>query len=509
MSIDKRIEDATVQLEADVHLTHEIVHGDEDTEVQTEGGPVPTHAKVARDSNEEIIGLLQPTVEDINEHAEYVSDKATESGNNATRAEDAADRAEEISGIEDVQEALRLAAVPAPDFHLPLISDLRIEEGFGEPDQIDVSEAQDGSVMVNLLTRSAVISRSSSSTLIDRSGNVMQVDENVPRFERDGLLIEGGGTNFLTFSENIDSANKYISNISYEPSTEGGIGGGILSNVDPDRSSYYRMSIGGSSTEGDIISSVFIKPYIGTNVFLGVVARNGESYIIGTRDINLETGDDNFVSEKLSNGMYRVSVIYDCGTGISSNSSGIEVSLNLDLTDNVWIGGWQVQTFNESSRSYIQTLDTPVTKNRDTLSIDVESNFPSIDTPFTIYGKVSIKRDLNSYLPIMGTPEGDGIAIYAQFGQLRAQPNSETGSAYIIEMPRSFAFACVFSGTHTTVYADGRVSNPVPYVGNLTIYEEVLIGGNGGIGQRLCGHLKELKLFHEELTPEQLSSMGL
>ncbi len=50
MSIDQRIVKATEQLEDDVQLTHTIVNGDENTEVQTEGGPVPTHAKVAKDT---------------------------------------------------------------------------------------------------------------------------------------------------------------------------------------------------------------------------------------------------------------------------------------------------------------------------------------------------------------------------------------------------------------------------------------------------------------------------
>lgn len=93
MSVDQRIVVATEQLEADVSLTHDIVHGGESTEVQTEGGPVPSHAKVAVDSNKEIIGLLQPTVTSINDHAEFVTSeagRATDQTNQAVSAKNEA-----------------------------------------------------------------------------------------------------------------------------------------------------------------------------------------------------------------------------------------------------------------------------------------------------------------------------------------------------------------------------------------------------------------------------------
>ena len=49
MSIDQDIVDSTETLKADVTITHAIVHGDETSVVQTEGGPVPSHKKVATD----------------------------------------------------------------------------------------------------------------------------------------------------------------------------------------------------------------------------------------------------------------------------------------------------------------------------------------------------------------------------------------------------------------------------------------------------------------------------
>ncbi len=69
MSIDQDIVNSARTLEADVRLTHDIVHGSDTTEVMTNGGPVPSHAKLARDSLDAIAHKLEPSVKTINDHA--------------------------------------------------------------------------------------------------------------------------------------------------------------------------------------------------------------------------------------------------------------------------------------------------------------------------------------------------------------------------------------------------------------------------------------------------------
>ena len=78
MSIDQDIVDSTETLKADVTITHAIVHGDETSVVQTEGGPVPSHKKVATDGYQYFVDALRPRVSDINQHARLVTDAASE-----------------------------------------------------------------------------------------------------------------------------------------------------------------------------------------------------------------------------------------------------------------------------------------------------------------------------------------------------------------------------------------------------------------------------------------------
>ena len=52
MSVDQQIKDSANQLSADVEIVHKIAHGDENTEVATEGGLVPSIKKRVKDLEE-------------------------------------------------------------------------------------------------------------------------------------------------------------------------------------------------------------------------------------------------------------------------------------------------------------------------------------------------------------------------------------------------------------------------------------------------------------------------
>ena len=102
MSVDQDIKNSSEQLKADVSLTHQIVHGNDTTEVMTEGGPVPSWAKVAKDGEAEIVAQFKPTVGTINEHAALVTSEADRSKNEANRSETEADRsASYVQGVAD------------------------------------------------------------------------------------------------------------------------------------------------------------------------------------------------------------------------------------------------------------------------------------------------------------------------------------------------------------------------------------------------------------------------
>lgn len=82
------------------------------------------------------------------------------------------------------------ASIPVPDVWIPLTSDLRMITGYGDKILSGTEE----------VATKATFSRASTGTYIDRSGNMRTAAINEPRFEKEGLLIEGQSTNLISNS---------------------------------------------------------------------------------------------------------------------------------------------------------------------------------------------------------------------------------------------------------------------------------------------------------------------
>ncbi len=99
-----------------------------------------------------------------------------DSANKANAAMNAADSTWQGAKL---RAALIKAATPYPDFWLPLNDSLDLEEGFGQ----------------------VSFTRSTTATYVDKSGVLRTAGVNEPRFEREGVLIEGSSTNLNNKSE--------------------------------------------------------------------------------------------------------------------------------------------------------------------------------------------------------------------------------------------------------------------------------------------------------------------
>ncbi len=87
-------------------------------------------------------------------------------------------------------------AAPFPDVWLPMNDDMRLLAGFAPYDKLTIS----GQVL-ELPTKSSVITRSTTATYYDKSGVLQYAAINEPRFEREGLLMEGQSTNYILNSD--------------------------------------------------------------------------------------------------------------------------------------------------------------------------------------------------------------------------------------------------------------------------------------------------------------------
>lgn len=94
--------------------------------------------------------------------------------------------------------AVVAAALPLPDVWAPLSDSLRLITGYGR----DVLVGSD------VVARMVNFSRSTTATYIGKDGALKTAAANEPRFEKEGLLIEGQSTNLVTKSEDLPTWQK-------------------------------------------------------------------------------------------------------------------------------------------------------------------------------------------------------------------------------------------------------------------------------------------------------------
>lgn len=109
----------------------------------------------------------------------------------ADRAKTEADRA--LTEADRAAGIVAAAALPLPDVWAPLSDSLRLLTGFG----------RDVLVGADVVARMVNFSRNSTATYIGKDGQLKTAAANEPRFEKEGLLIEGQSTNLFLNSENV------------------------------------------------------------------------------------------------------------------------------------------------------------------------------------------------------------------------------------------------------------------------------------------------------------------
>ncbi|HFL9553001.1 TPA: prophage tail fiber N-terminal domain-containing protein [Escherichia coli] len=126
--------------------------------------------------------------------------KKDEALSEATRAEKAADRAE--AAAEVTAEPCANIVPPLPDVWIPFNDSLDMITGFS-PSYKKIVIGDDEITMPG--DKIVKFKRASTATYINKSGQLKLAEVDEPRFERDGLLIEGQRTNYLRNSNKPDS----------------------------------------------------------------------------------------------------------------------------------------------------------------------------------------------------------------------------------------------------------------------------------------------------------------
>lgn len=148
------------------------------------------------------VGAAQPSLaERLKRAIDAVTIKPAQAATQATTAAQQA-LASQQAAAQSAADASNSAAAtgyvdaPFPDVWAPLSDDLRLLAGFAPADTITVAGTS-----YPLPTKSMTFTRSTTATYIDKSGVLKTAAINEPRFEREGLLMEGQSTNYILNSD--------------------------------------------------------------------------------------------------------------------------------------------------------------------------------------------------------------------------------------------------------------------------------------------------------------------
>ncbi|HDJ9372784.1 TPA: hypothetical protein PRV84_002494 [Escherichia coli] len=382
-------------------------------------------------------------------------------------------------------------------------------------------------------------SRASNATYINKSGVLTEAGVNVPRFERNGLLIEGQRTNYFA---NSNAPELWASNAGLSKSETKTDGRGFkYATFTP--GSY----LGTSGTYGAINGVLKNKIAVvkddtvtisfrakGNNVrFVGRFDKGETPVSVAAFFVDSDTLDTFTSGADASNVAVKnvvrdgewiaVEVVYKVtdestyinGSILMANKSGV----NFDETSFIEVTTPQIEKGSCAS-SFIITNSTPATRASDIVDIPVTNNIvprplsclvevhrnwviPTSSSP-RIITTVNVASNDEQMLLTFRAPQSSDVEPlpYCQFGvrQSFTPIDTKTGAFMVagFVLKADSEFKCVTNGkfgpTTTTTWQNPGAANTLR------------IGGSAPSGDRhLFGHVRNLRIWHKALTDAQLS----
>ncbi len=430
-------------------------------------------------------------------------------------------------------------AAPLPDVWLPFNDSLTMLAGSGPYDRIAF-----GDQYAELTSRSAAFTRATTATYIDKSGVLRTAEINEPRFEKEGLLIEAAATNLALYSDDMDNSYWTKTNATVTagfPAPDGSMKAIRLVPNTANSTHYINRSVPQSG--GVYTWSAFVKAGEITKCRLNFSG----SPVTESRSVNVDliAGTVTPLTEgtlctitPLADGWFRVSAV---SQEITASGSVLFNIWALDDTANVgpypgddvkgfYIWGAQIET-GTLMTSFIYTANATVTKAADdctlqrsgndnwwgpiTISIEMHCNGLS-----TTDGTANSRRGVVTFYPsstewamMMVDAAGSNLGKYlftygpatynvcnqrvddGQVHRIVATCDTKKNRAYLNGVPSA-------NPTETSRPAPGTISatNGLIYLGRGA--------GSSAAGTRMLnGHIRNLRIWHKVLTPNQIKGL--
>ncbi|HAI3663026.1 TPA: prophage tail fiber N-terminal domain-containing protein [Escherichia coli] len=473
----------------------------------------------------------------VSETAAANSAKASAASQTAAKASE--DAAREYAN--QTAEPYRYVLQPLPDVWIPFNDSLDMITGYSP----GYKKVKIGDNVVQVASDKQVnFSRASTATYINKSGELKTAEINEPRFECDGLLIEGQRTNFFQNSTDPSKWNKSTSLDVTETGTDSfgfNYGRFVVQDSIVGTSKAHTIiglysSTGGVDTSGDekhVTISCRVKSEV-DNIAVRILFEHYDGEVrtsIGAANLNLTT---RIISKTGQTSRVTARSVKDDATGWIF----FEATLKADTTENT-VGGFvqyspdtgqmvasgdyldvttpQIEAGTGAS-SFIVTGTAPVTRASDMVTVPIKNNLYNL--PFTVLCEVhknwyktpnAAPRVFDTYrhqadagiVMGFGSSGGHDGFPYCDIGGSDRRINENAGLEKMLIGMR------VKSERSTCVVSNGKLSSETKtkweYIRSTAT---IRIGGQTTAGLRhLFGHVRNFRLWHKELTDAQLGEV--
>lgn len=427
--------------------------------------------------------------------AQAAAASAAASSTSAAAAAASAAQASQISGLSTVAEAIGLAALPLPDVWAPLSDSLRLITGYGR----EVKVGDD--VVAQMLN----FSRNSTATYIGKDGLLKTAAVNEPRFEKEGLLIEGQSTNLFLNSENVAVwANPSAASASTRElqAVQGGlvtckvtatsVNGGVRQTYNSPAGGVHTVSFylsknsqplnflleNGRAAWGEVAQAA-IAPATGTiTVVAGITAAKSIPFLAG--------------------------YIYQLTLPAGKVGGILNAEWRLDAAGDMYIGMPQLEALPFAS-SYIPTAGAAVTRAADVCFIPEQRNIYSGGNNVSFCCEVDTKGGNTRIFEA-----GDATLIILSgevFSGRVSQLSIKTIANSYIPGSRAIVAASI-SPARVTSRLNGIVVSGVPYIEGSPVVARLQFGNRSlTLDRPLNGHIRNFRIWHSALTDEQIKAL--
>ncbi|MCR3946381.1 hypothetical protein NUK32_05380 [Aeromonas caviae] len=397
----------------------------------------------------------------------------------AARAKTEADKAAASAAL--AGDIVAASALPLPDVWAPLSDSLRLITGYGR----DVLVGSD------VVARMVNFSRNSTATYIGKDGQLKTAAANEPRFEREGLLLEGQSQNIIPISNFPQTLAGWST-----PNPTGNLYSYVAA---PDGSNNALKA----SFSGDGLNQSFASLVVGTTYTFSFYAKNDTSTPV-VASIRIGSGvlaGNVTIPANTGWGRYMVTQVFATGDTTLRwyfTTKNVEVSL--------W--GTQLEALPFAS-SYIPTAGAAVTRAADKAWLNVAGNLIPLSVialEFNSIAPSSFYQAPNLTRYIVHT--GDGTGITAYLGRFTTQfEDAGAAQGSTISQGRTVVVGGV-SGGKAAIRSGAGLASGVAVKGFKQTEIYLCNSGSGPADRQAFGHVRNLRMYHRDLTADQYKAVA-